>query len=283
MRLFRGVIFAMSAGHSREVRRASQAYTETASGLVDKPLRARSSTVPAPTATWLPATMRSSSGLTGDANTCSAQPNTPVPLGETYRNVKPVKTFSLGSGCGQLVISRGSVVNFDGDAIVNAANEGCQGGGGVDGAITSAGGEDLAKARRELPIVEGSKRCLVGDAVMTTGGDLKSNYCIHAVGPNYRHFASEEEADKKLASAYASAMLLGRKNRLRTIGFSLLSSGIFRGGRSLDGVLQIAVQAVAENSYVGLEEVHLCAFTEKEVDTLVDVAQLSNLDGMDCS
>ena len=91
---------------------------------------------------------------------------------------------------GVLYISQGSVVTFPGDAIVNAANTGCQSGGGVDGAITSAGGRGLREARAKLPVLDGGDsyfgdRCRVGDAVVTAGGDLAAKWCVHAVGPDY--------------------------------------------------------------------------------------------------
>lgn len=74
-------------------------------------------------------------------------------LGHQWRGVTPCKIINLTSG--KLFVSQGSVVAFEGDAIVNAANKGCLGGGGVDGAITSAGGEELARARQNLPILSG--------------------------------------------------------------------------------------------------------------------------------
>ena len=83
-----------------------------------------------------------------------------------------------------LVLATGSVVDFTGSAIVNAANEACLGGGGVDGAITAAGGKALAEARKALPIVnKRNTRCPTGECVVTISGDLKAkDYCLHAVG-----------------------------------------------------------------------------------------------------
>lgn len=72
-------------------------------------------------------------------------------------------------------------------AIVNAANEKCLGGGGIDGAITEAGGDDLADARKEL-LQEDGVRCPTGQARLTIGGDItNASFVIHAVGPNGRN------------------------------------------------------------------------------------------------
>ena len=181
---------------------------------------------------------------------------------------------------GHLCISKGSVVGFEGDAIVNAANEACQGGGGVDGAISAAGGVELAEARAELPVLPGTRgvRCLTGSAVITTGGQLAAIHCIHAVGPNYYHFnrgvagASLAEADRKLYAAYAKSMELAAAAGAKTLGFALLSSGIFRGPRSVEEVLAIAYDAITNSAYKGLVEVHLIGFTDAECAALTRVA-----------
>ena len=113
-----------------------------------------------------------------------------------------------------LIVSRGSVVDFSyppnpkSSAIVNAANEGCLGGGGVDGAISDAGGTNLMMDRLALPVAGGEDiRCPTGRAVITgpnSYGKLHVPYVIHAVGPNYLQFTTNgdlSEGDKLLSSA----------------------------------------------------------------------------------
>ena len=126
--------------------------------------------------------------------------------------------------------------------------------GGVDGAITSAGGDLLAEKREALPCLEGSdwRRCNTGDAVVTSGGPFGSLRCdavIHAVGPNYHSLPDGEgdeleRGDALLRSAYVNSMLRAKEEGCKTIAFSLLSAGIFRGRQSLDTILAISVSAV---------------------------------------
>ena len=191
---------------------------------------------------------------------------------------------------GELRCSSGSVVSFSGDAVVNATNRGCLSGDGVDGAITAAGGAEMAAARLALPQLRPGVRCETGQAVTTVGGGLAATWCIHAVGPNYWEveddaaeggdsFEGEEaleaalrRGDELLASAYATAMRCAREKGAATVGFALLSAGLFRGRRSLRAVLDIAVRAVRDAAYPGLGRVHLVAFTPAEQRTLLDAA-----------
>jgi len=182
----------------------------------------------------------------------------------------------------QLIISRGSVVDFahpnnpQRSAIVNAANEGCLGGGGVDGAIGDAGGPNLFEDRRALPMVGQGIRCKTGSAVMTgpnSYGNLHTSYVIHAVGPNYRQYTNLEEGDTFLSSAYTTSLKCAADAYLEAVAFSLLSSGIFRGNRSQKEVLRIGMDAIAKyDGYAELQEVHMYAFTQNEADKLVEIA-----------
>ncbi|KAL7535594.1 hypothetical protein ACHAXR_008853 [Thalassiosira sp. AJA248-18] len=179
-----------------------------------------------------------------------------------------------------LIISRGSVVDFSytnpkASAIVNAANEGCLGGGGVDGAIGNAGGRNLFADRKRLPMVGSGVRCKTGSAVLNGPnfyGELHTSYVIHAVGPNYRQYELDE-GDELLFSAYSSSLECARDANLEAVAFSLLSAGIYRGSRSVREVLKIGMDAIANfDGYAELQEVHMCAFNQKEADTLVDIA-----------
>jgi len=184
------------------------------------------------------------------------------------------RLYSFNAQFGRVTIAAGSVVVFSGDAIVNAANTGCLGGGGIDGAISNQGGEKLYEARCRLPIIgANSERCAVGDAKTTEAGDLETTWVIHAVGPAYHFYDTDSEADALLYSAYRSAMREARLKRLSTVGFSLLSAGIFRGSRPLEIVLRIGVVAVAANAYAGLKEAVLVAYTPKEQETLLKAAE----------
>ncbi|KAL7552199.1 hypothetical protein ACHAWF_015420 [Thalassiosira exigua] len=181
-----------------------------------------------------------------------------------------------------LVISRGSVVDFSyppnpkSSAIVNAANEGCLGGGGVDGAISDAGGPSLLADRQSLPTVGPGIRCKTGSAVSTgpnSYGKLHTSYVIHAVGPNYMHY-DLDEGDKLLSSAYNASLDCARVEKIEAVAFSLLSAGIFRGPKSVKEVLGIGMDSILHfEGYAELQEVHMCAFNEKEADILVELAK----------
>ena len=171
----------------------------------------------------------------------------------------------------RVIAAQGSVINFTGSAIVNAANEGCISGGGVDGAVSDKGGDALHSARLALPIVrKPSVRCLTGDAKTTIGGELPCEWCIHAVGPNYNYVA-DDEGDLLLYMAYHASMREARKKACRTLAFSLLSAGIFRGQRALHTVIAIGVLAVHAALYEGLSDVFLVGFTNSDCETLTSV------------
>ena len=220
-----------------------------------------------------------------------------VPAAATERQrrsqgVAELRRSGLAHGA-SVVVSAGSVLDFGGAtdwppaavAIVNAANRGGLGGGGVDGAITSAGGPQLAADRRALPVLEGTRmdRIATGGAERTGPGcygSLHAGHVIHAVGPNYLVLAglgqSMEDGDAQLSEAYRATMRAAAAANIEYLGFSLLSAGSFRGSCSLEYVLRLGVAAVAECAYPGLKEVHLVAFQQAEQQALLQLLEIRN-------
>ena len=131
-------------------------------------------------------------------------------------------------------IKKIGITKLDTDAIVNAANEGLWEGGGVCGAIfREAGSAELTKACNAVG------GCKTGNAVITPGFNLPAKYVIHAVGPRWTD--GEHNEPKLLYSAYKQSLLLAKEKGLHSIGFPLISAGIF--GYPLDGAWRKAIQA----------------------------------------
>lgn len=119
-----------------------------------------------------------------------------------------------------ILIVKESVTKLPIDCVVNAANEGLWAGGGVCGVIfAEAGQEQLTRACRAIG------RCETGGAVITPGFDLRAKYIIHAVGPVWSGGRNGEA--ERLYNAYYNSLKLARENGISSIGFPLISSGIF--------------------------------------------------------
>ena len=135
-----------------------------------------------------------------------------------------------------LELVEGDITKQEVDAIVNAANSGLRGGGGVDGAIHRAGGpEIMAECRR----IGG---CPTGSAVITTGGQLPARHVIHAVGPIWRGGGHHEP--ELLASAYRTSLQVAEDNDVRTIAFPSLSTGAY--GYPIEEAAEVALRTVAD-------------------------------------
>lgn len=114
---------------------------------------------------------------------------------------------------------QGDITTIAVDAIVNAANEGLRGGGGVDGAIHRAGGPAI---HEECVLLGG---CRTGDAKATSAGNLPARHVIHAVGPVWRGGAHGE--DELLASAYRRSVEVAVSLGCSSISFPAISTGIY--------------------------------------------------------
>jgi O-acetyl-ADP-ribose deacetylase len=131
-----------------------------------------------------------------------------------------------------IVLACGDITIESTDAIVNAANERLAGGAGVDGAIHRAGGPEIMAQCRKIG------GCPTGQAVITTGGNLKAKYVIHTVGPIYRGGTRNEA--KLLQSAYRESLELALQNNLQSISFPAISTGVY--GYPIDEAAHVALK-----------------------------------------
>ncbi len=125
------------------------------------------------------------------------------------------------------------------DAIVNAANSGLLGGGGVDGAIHRAGGRAIYNECKAIVAQRGPLP--PGQAVRTGGGQLPAKHVIHTVGPVWHGGGAGEAAT--LASAYRESLRVAERYSLRTVAFPSISTGVY--GYPITEAASVALAEVA--------------------------------------
>lgn len=135
-------------------------------------------------------------------------------------------------------ILKADITEIHVDAIVNAANTSLLGGGGVDGAIHRKGGKAILEECVKIRNKQGG--CKVGDAVITTAGNLPSKYVIHTVGPVWNGGKGLEE--ELLLSCYLRVLELAVENDIKTIAFPNISTGIYKFPKGL--AAEIALNAI---------------------------------------
>ena len=139
-------------------------------------------------------------------------------------------------------IIKGDITTLAVDAIVNAANQVMLGGGGVDGAIHDAAGEELFKACLKVPEVRPGVRCPTGEARITSGFKLPAKFVIHTVGPVYRD--GQHGESEKLAACYRNSLALAAENGCKSIAFPCISTGVY--GYPIEEAAKIAVREAKE-------------------------------------
>ena len=141
-----------------------------------------------------------------------------------------------------LYLWQGDITRLQCGAIVNAANQVMLGGGGVDGAIHDAAGEELFKACLKVPEVRPGVRCPTGEARITPGFKLPAKFVIHTVGPVYRD--GQHGEPEKLAACYRNSLALAAENGCKSIAFPCISTGVY--GYPIEDAAKIALREVDE-------------------------------------
>jgi O-acetyl-ADP-ribose deacetylase (regulator of RNase III) len=155
----------------------------------------------------------------------------------------------------KIEVINADITTLNVDAIVNAANETLLGGGGVDGAIHRAAGPKLLEECRKIG------GCPTGEARLTKGYNLPAKFVIHTVGPVW-HGGSHGE-DELLAACYRHSMSLALREKIRSIAFPAISTGIY--GFPMDRAATIAATEVHRflQTYPDFDRVIFCCFGDE--------------------
>lgn len=155
----------------------------------------------------------------------------------------------------QLKVIQGDITQFQGDAIVNAANTTLMGGGGVDGAIHRAAGPTLYAACEKF------HGCPTGEARITSGFNLPARYIIHTPGPIWHGGYSGEP--QLLANSYQNSLRLADRYGCQTVAFPSISTGVY--AYPLEQAAAIAVQTIQKfmDKAQNIREVTMVCFDSK--------------------
>jgi O-acetyl-ADP-ribose deacetylase len=154
----------------------------------------------------------------------------------------------------RIVLLEGDITEQHVDAVVNAANSGLLGGGGVDGAIHRRGGPSILEECRRIRATEWPDGLPTGKAVATTGGALPARWVIHTVGPVY---AKREDRSGLLASCHTESLRVADELKAQTIAFPAISTGVY--GYPLDEAAPVAIEAV-KGADTSVDEVRFVLF-----------------------
>ena len=159
----------------------------------------------------------------------------------------------------RIELIKGDITTLAVDAIVNAANTRLLGGGGVDGAIHAAAGPDLLEECRNL------NGCETGKAKITRGYLLKAKHVIHAVGPIW--YGGHRDETEMLASCYKSSLEIARDNKLKTLAFPGISTGVYGFPKDLAAFIAVneTKRFLQKNKYP--EKVTFVAFSDEHFET----------------
>ena len=158
-----------------------------------------------------------------------------------------------------LALTHGDITRVEADAIVNAANSGLRGGGGVDGAIHRAGGRSIMEECRRIG------GCPTGSALATGAGQLPARHVIHAVAPIWR--GGEQSEPELLRGAYRRSLQIADELGLESIAFPSLGTGAY--GYPVDPAAHIALQTAIDHLHgeTGLRRITFVLFSGGDLET----------------
>ena len=162
----------------------------------------------------------------------------------------------------ELEIITGDITKLNVDAIVNAANCGLLGGGGVDGAIHRAAGRQLLDEC--LKLVEGlpEHKGKTGEAYITGAGKLPCKYVIHTPGPVY--YGGKHGEAALLANSYSNSLKRAEEKQCESVAFPCISTGIY--GYPKAEAAKIAVETVKAFPTLYIKKVIFCCFSEEDAE-----------------
>jgi O-acetyl-ADP-ribose deacetylase (regulator of RNase III) len=153
---------------------------------------------------------------------------------------------------------RGDITEVDADVVVNAANPGLLGGGGVDGAIHSAGGPAILDECRAIKARLPEGRLPRGQAVATSAGRLPARWVVHTAGPIW---SASQDRSEVLRSCYRSSLQVADELGARTVAFPAVSAGIY--GWPMDDAARQAVAGVRSAVVEHVQDVRFVLFDDR--------------------
>lgn len=169
----------------------------------------------------------------------------------------------------RLEAKRGDITKAQVDVIVNAANGTLLGGGGVDGAIHRAAGPSLLEQCQAIRARRGTLE--PGEAELTGAGELLAKHVIHAVGPRWNGGTYGEQV--QLERAYRASLELAQANKLTSIAFPAISTGIYQFpfDRASYIALRTAFLFLDETPEPTLELISFYLFSEQDFERFGDI------------
>jgi O-acetyl-ADP-ribose deacetylase (regulator of RNase III) len=152
---------------------------------------------------------------------------------------------------------RGDITTVDVDVIVNAANPGLLGGGGVDGAIHAAGGPAILQECRAIATGLPDRRLPRGQAVVTTAGRLPARWVVHTAGPIW---SATQDRSAVLRSCYTESLRVADGLGAHSVAFPAISAGVY--GWPLDDAARQAVAGVRAATADHVQEVRFVLFDD---------------------